>query len=59
MGNKFGRWLMNLFIQFFLEPFNWVVLATVILSFLVEHFNQLNRRESVRARSGSSASHHP
>jgi hypothetical protein len=50
---------MNAFIQFFLEPFNWVVFATVILSFLVEHFNlnQLERRETVRVRSGSSASH--
>jgi hypothetical protein len=56
MGDEFGRQPMNLFIQFFLEPFNWVVFATVILSFLVEHSNQLNRRESVRARSGSSAS---
>ena len=56
MGNEFGRQPMNLFIQFLLEPFNWVVFATVILSFLVEHFNQLNRREGVRARSGSSAS---
>ncbi len=55
MGNKFGRSPMNPFIQFFLEPFNWVVFATVILSFLVEHFNQLKRRETVRARSGSSA----
>ena len=55
MGNEFGRQPMNLFVQFFLEPFNWVVFATVILSFLVEHFNQLNRRERVRARSGPSA----
>jgi hypothetical protein len=46
---------MNSFIQFFMEPFNWVVFATVILSFLVEHFNQINRRETVRVRSGSSA----
>jgi hypothetical protein len=44
---------MSLFIQFFLEPFNWVVVATVILSFLLEHSHQLERREAVRVRSNA------
>jgi hypothetical protein len=50
---------MNTLVQFFLEPFNWVVLATVILSFLIEHFNQTNGRQTVRVRAGTSAAHRP
>jgi len=36
---------MNAFMQFVSESFNWVVVSTVVLTFVVEHMNLLPMKE--------------
>lgn len=46
---------MNHIIQFFSEPFNWVLFSTVILTFVVEHHNYTRTNQTVRVQNPDKA----